>query len=307
MKNVCVMKKMSMIVLAVAVCWAGGSVAQGFIVSNGLEAYLDFTVNPGGTSVIDKTGNGNNGTLVNGPDPDGAGPVTGVPHWDGTGVRFFGGWVDVDPSGSIDTLSSGTMEFIIDGMPITDNSISTGTPLSVANAGNTGRDHDIEVWLNHRFQPGTARSHFSGRAGAGDEIDTSYIANMQNTDGGQREQYFIQWDGGTNMARLVGRFNRNGSIVVDQTPWVGTGSMPDFLSAAINVRLGARNNGNAAMEAPHYQSEVNIFRVYDRILDDAEMLQNWDQYNAEIPEPATIGLLTLGGILGLRRRNRKQA
>jgi hypothetical protein len=295
------MKIVSMLGVALAL-WVGSPVAQGDLTLSGLECYLDFTVppipadpgpdpnNPDPNSVpmvIDLTGNGNNGSVINGPDPDGAGPVTGVPEFNGAGLRFHGGWIDVDVTGSINTLGSGTIEIIIDGMPITDNSISTGSPLSIANTGNTGRDNDFEIWLNHRYQPGTARHHFNGRAGAVEQFETNYINFMQNTDGAQREQYFVQWDGGTDLARLVGRHQRDGALVVDSTPWVGMGTMPDFLSAAINLRLGARNNGNAAMEAPHYFSEMNILRVYDRVLTDQEMSDNWDAYNTQIPDPTT--------------------
>jgi hypothetical protein len=269
--------------------------SNNYITGAGLHCYLDFTVDPGGTTVIDQTGNGNNGELINGPDPDGAGPVTGVPHWDGTGIRFFGGWIDVDPTGSLNTLGSGTLEVIIDNMPITDTVISTGAPLSVANTGNTGRDNDFEIWLDHRVLANRS-AHFNGRVGGVDQIDVTYLHGMDIPDGGHREQYFVQWNGGTGQARLVGRHQAGGVLTVNSTPWEPTGSMPDFLSAAINLRLGARNNGNSPMEGPHFNSQVNILRVYDRILTDAEMQQNWDVYNGPIPSgPATCQEAIAGG------------
>jgi len=321
MKNECVMKKMSMIVLAVAICWAGGSVTQGFIVSNGLEAYLDFTVDPGGATVIDKTGNGNNGTFVTGMDPSTGGPsVNGVPYWDGSGVRFNNGFVDLNPAvGTIGSLTSGTIEIIIDDHKIIDTQIASLNVLSVANTGNDaaggyGREYDWEVGLDHRYN-GVTKNYFSGRVNGADQLSTNTGHHgMLPADGSQREQYFVQWEGTTNQARLVGRFQSGGSLTVMSSPWATTGTMPDFLSDAINLRFGGRNYDHPDMgehwnsgEKPYYTSVGNILRVYDRVLTDAEMLQNWNEYNAEIPEPATIGLLTLGGILGLRRRNRKQA
>jgi hypothetical protein len=280
-------ENMAYLRFSVAICLLGFGTASGQLVTGGLEAYLDFTAPPSDTTITDQTGNGNNAILVTGPDPDGGGPVTGVPTWNGTGVRFFGGWIDVDPTGSLNTLGSGTLEVIIDNMHIVDTLISTGASVSVANTGNTGRDNDFELWLDHRALVDRS-AHFSGRVGGVGQFDTSYLNGMGPADGGQREQYFVQWDGGANQARMVGRHQKGGVLTVSSTPWVATSGMPDFLSAAINLRLGARNDGNARMEHAHYQSVVNILRVYDRVLTDAEMAQNWDAYN----EPFSTGIPT---------------
>lgn len=302
------MKNLAMLALvAVMALWGAVSVAQAYVVSGGLECYLDFTVDPGGTAVIDKTGNGNNATLISGPDPDGGGPATGVPTWDGTGVRFFGGWVDIDPTGSLNALTAGTLEIIYDDMPIIDTQISTGTPISVANPGNAagdGRTEDWEIWIDHRALGGRG-AYISGRVGGADQFGTSYVHGMYIPDSMQREQYFAQWSGG--QVRLVGRYYLNGVVTTNASPWVSTGSMPAFLSAATNVRFGGRQYeepyaSSNPMEPPYYRTVGNIFRVYDRVLTDAEMLQNWNEYNAEIPEPATMSLLLLGGLLGLRRK-----
>lgn len=263
---------------SVLICLLAVGTVSGQLVTDGLEAYLDFTVPPAGVIVVDQTGNGNNATLVTGADPDGGGPVTGVPYWQGTGIRLFGGWIDVDPTGSIDSLSSGTMEIIMDEMPMINTAISNGTLLSVANTGNGGRTDDIELWLDHRVLSNRS-NHISGRVGGAGQFDTGYFHGMGAPDGSQREQYFIQWDGGTDLARLVGRHQSGGSLQVMSTPWFTTGLMPDFLSAAVNLRIGFRHDGTSPLEAPHYQSEVNILRVYDRVLTDAEMEQNWFAFN----------------------------
>jgi hypothetical protein len=269
-----------------------------FIVGDGLECYLDFTENPGGTSVIDQTGNGNNATLVTGPDPDGGGPATGVPHFEGTGIRFFGGWIDIDPTG-LNSLGSGTIEIIYDDMPITDNAISTGTPLSVANAGNTGRDNDWEIWVDHRTLANRA-FNFNGRVANVEQINGAFVTHhMTSVDTMQREQHFAQWDGATNEARLVSRFFKDGVLTVDSSPWVSTGTMPDFLTAATNIRFGGRNTVNDTMEGPHYRSVGNILRVYDRVLTDAEMLQNWDAYNGPVPIVPTTCQGAIAGGFGI--------
>ena len=306
MKNECIMKKMSMIVLAVAICWAGGSVTQGFIVSNGLEAYLDFTVDPGGTTVIDKTGNGNNGTLHSESDPDGGGPATGVPTFDGSGIRLFGGWINVDPSGSLNTLSSGTLELIYDDMPIINNSISTGTPLSVANPGNAaggGRSDDWELWVDHRTLANRGFS-FNGRVGGVDQFGAGVTHHMTAVDTEQREQHFVQWDGVSKQARLVSRFYKDGVLTVGTSSWESTGTMPDFLSAATNVRVGGRHYeepyySTNASESPYYRTSARILRVYNRVLTDAEMLDNWNAYNGPVPLVPTTCQGTIAGGFGI--------
>jgi len=288
-------KNMAYLRFSVLICLLAVGTVSGQLVTDGLEAYLDFTAPPAGVIVADQTGNGNNATLITGADPDGGGPVTGVPYWQGTGIRLFGGWIDVDPSGSLNTLSSGTVEVIYDDMPIIDNAISSGTPLSVANPGNaSGREDDWEIWVDHRTLP-ARRFYLNGRNGdAGvNELDTSVTHHMTAVDTEQREQHFAQWDGVSKQARLVSRFYKDGVLTVGTSPWVSTGAMPDFLSVATNVRFGGRHytdptNGPIwnPMEAPYYRSVANILRVYNRVLTDAEMEKNWFAYN----EPFSTGI-----------------
>ena len=310
MKNKCGMKVVRIFGLGIALTlWGGSPVAQGDLTLSGLECYLDFTVaplpaDPGGDpnnpdpnslpTVIDQTGNGNNGTLHSESDPDGGGPATGVPTFDGSGIRLFGGWINVDPSGSLNTLSSGTLELIYDDMPIINNSISTGTPLSVANPGNAaggGRSDDWELWVDHRTLANRGFS-FNGRVGGVDQFGAGVTHHMTAVDTEQREQHFVQWDGVSKQARLVSRFYKDGVLTVGTSSWESTGTMPDFLSAATNVRVGGRHYeepyySTNASESPYYRTSARILRVYNRVLTDAEMLDNWNAYSTPIPTPTT--------------------
>ena len=52
-----------------------------------------------------------------------------------------------------------------------------------------------------------------------------------------------------------------------------------------------------------FEGHYNTFRVYDRVLSGAEVEQNFNAGPSVIPEPGTIALLGLGGlVLSLRRR-----
>ena len=281
------------------------SAAQGVdIVLDGLECYLDLTKDPNAANpglVPDLTGNGNDGTLISNPDPDGGGPATGVPTFDGAGIRFFGGWMDVDPCGTLNTLSEGTLEIIYSNMPIIDNAISAGALLGVANPGNDaggGRSDDWEIWVDHRTLVNRtgALSGRDGNAGV-DEFITNIIHGMNLGDGSQREQYFAQWSGG--QARLVGRFYVGGVLTTMASTWVSTGSMPAFLSEATNLRFGGRHYPNpldAATEPPYYYTTGNVLRVYNRVLSDEEMEQNWNAYNGPIPIPQSCQDVIDGGL-----------
>ena len=51
-----------------------------------------------------------------------------------------------------------------------------------------------------------------------------------------------------------------------------------------------------------FNGDFNTFRLYDMALTDGEVLSNFQAGPSMIPEPVTMSLLVLGGLLALRRR-----
>jgi len=64
--------------------------------------------------------------------------------------------------------------------------------------------------------------------------------------------------------------------------------------------FGKREASNGNNES--FDGQFNVIRVYDAVLTPAEILQN---YNSDIPEPATMSLLVLGGLGVITRRRRR--
>ena len=120
------------------------SVAQSDTVTEGLECYLDFTKPPDfGRIYVDITGKGNNAMLQNGAyfDPRGG-------HW-GDSVKLNGGWIDIDPTGSLNTLAVGTCELIFSSM----STRSYGVPFAWADVMPSGYESGFETWADRRTQP----------------------------------------------------------------------------------------------------------------------------------------------------------
>ena len=323
-----------MYVLAVLGVLACGPAAYGFVVADGLEAYLDFTKAPdvgdgnSGSVYVDKTGNANNATLsLNNRATTGAffNASRGGP-W-GPAVRLNGGWVNLDAGGSMSSLASGTVEIIISSMASIDNAISVGTLFNPAWAVDDGYKNGWEVWIDRRAH--LRRVFHGGRVGGLDAFSHGISGGIYPVDtapgpeGGWRDQYVVSWDEAGNVTFMVRSYNADGAVAHDistTTLWSAgptASGASQFLNGMVMARIGARTNdadawnpidgvneASAILEEPYHYTHVEIFRVYDRVLSVDEINQNYEEYNAEIPEPATMVILVGGTLAGLLRRRR---
>ncbi|MDP7348128.1 MAG: PEP-CTERM sorting domain-containing protein, partial [Phycisphaeraceae bacterium] len=189
-----------------------------------------------------------------------------------------------------------------------------GTPLQGSHTLDDGYANGWEMWLDRRSGK---RAYASGRISGADKF--SLLAGTGLFNNSLRDQLVIRFDG-DNVEFFARTYNAGATVTDIGDP--GYTSIGGAIDAATGMamlqgldllRIGARNNESEAhipaggnpdsiLQASTF---ADVFRVYDRQLTDAELLQNFINYNGailRIPEPATLTLLATGGLTLLRRR-----
>ena len=85
----------------------------------------------------------------------------------------------------------------------------------------------------------------------------------------------------------------------NQYDWRGGGGIS--VAGFTNFPLGGDDDGTVFQGLT---GEIALARAYDNALSDADVLAN---YNASIPEPASLALVGMGGLLALSRKRRRVA
>lgn len=326
-------KQLVSIVAAVVLLAASSGASAGYVVSEGLMTYFDFTKAPdiagdlngpggiaGANSIYkDKAGSGNTaktkmdnlastGSFHDPRDPRASGPL-------GPGVALNGGWLDIIPNAAITDLTTGTIELQISSHPGIDNSCSyCGTPLQGSHTLDDGFANGWEMWIDRRS---SKRAFATGRIGGVDKLSTLAGPGLLNNS--LRDQLVIRFDG-DDVEFFVRTYNYDATEAnLGDPSYTSTGGQIDtatgmaMLQGLDLLRIGARNNESEAHipaggnpdSIMHASTFADVFRIYDRQLTDAELLQNFTNFNGailRIPEPATLTLLATGGLTLLRRR-----
>lgn len=292
--------------------------AWGGLTENGLEAFLDFTKAPnsGGTGAgsvyVDKTGNGNNAELQwNFDMSTGAFYHAARPAPFGPAVGTNGGWVDIDPQSNLTSLSQGTIEFWMT-QPYGDNApMWSAVGLQASRVIDDGFANGWETWHD---KGGATRYAISGRTGGVD--DFGFLRNHQY-DTENREQWIVRWDGSN--IEISARLYDSGTTQIECAPECSmtntafyTDSIPSteqLLQGVQLLRLGARNNESEAHitgdpdAVQPAATRLELFRVYNRVLSNAEIDANYVAFNT--PEPSSLLLTIAGASMMLRRRRQR--
>lgn len=287
----------------------------------GLEAFLDFTKPPdiGGTGAgsmyVDKTGNGNNATLqFNTNQTTGAFYDANRPTPLGPAVGFNGGWVDIVPQANLTSLTTGTVEFWMT-QPYGDNApMWSAVGFQASRTLNNGFWDGWETWHD---KGGATRFSVSGRSGGVSGAPDDFVSLTNHpyyTE--NREQWIVRFDGAN--VEISARLYDNGTSQIGCAPQCSftdtnffTASVPDggvqFLQGIQLLRLGARNNESDTGGDPHAiqpaASRLELLRIYDRVLSNAEIDGNYVAFNT--PEPSSLLLTIAGATMMLRRRRQR--
>ena len=222
------------------------SYADNGIVTNGLMAHYDGrTLASGGSTWVDISGNGYNGTLYNSPTYNSSeGSVT----FNGTN-QYMGASVS-------STLLDGDPSFTAELFIRIDSSFSSGSPWGI---GGTGQGKSISGWA-----PSTNRIHL-------DLYDSTRQDTLKNYPLGQ--YVHIVWTKtGTGVQSSNIACYINGVLTsTTQTRSVTTG--PIFNTSTAGITLGRLNSDAAGNAAP---CTIGVYRVYSRALSYREVLQNYN-------------------------------
>lgn len=314
------MKKMrwTLCVLSAVSMLAAVPMASGGLTAGGLQAFLDFTKPPnsGGTGAggvyVDKTGNGNNAVLqFNTAQTTGAYYDATRPAPFGPAVGFNGGWVDIVPQSNLTSLTQGTIEFWMT-QPYGDNApMWSAVGLQASRVLDDGFANGWETWHD---KGGATRWAIGGRTNG---VDDFGVLRNHEYYTENREQWIVRFDGSN--VEISARLYDNGTSQAECAPecsLANTGFYTDttsaggvqFLQDMQLLRLGARNNESETGGDPHAiqpaASRLELFRVYDRVLSDAEIDANYVAFNT--PEPSSLLLTIAGATMMLRRRRARQ-
>ena len=258
-----------LIVLAVFGILAGGSAAHGEVVADGLVCDLDFQddSHQSGDTWTDATGNGNNATLQNGAFFNAVGG-----YW-GDAVQLAGGWIDIDPTGGINALATGTVELFIRDMPMG----LFGCPMQWSDVAGDGYNSGFELWADRRTHANGRHAYFGGRSGGVEQFSGDVPASLWQD---YRDQWVLRFDG-TSAELYMRTYNYLGTAgEIDETTEhkiaVAAGGR-EFLMGVALGRIGARNDEDAGGPSSIMPAATHAetLRVYDRVLTDTELAENW--------------------------------
>jgi hypothetical protein len=210
------------------------------IVTNGLVMHLD-AANPesypgSGSTWYDLSGNGNNGTLVNGPTFDG----------DNLGSIVFDGTNFVTTGNTLDPIAYGLFADSTSFWSVSSWFKPVGNGAITGKGGGTGGVATYVVWM----RSGTILST---------RLRGGTILNISNSITSNWYEVSITWDGTTARAYLNDEF-------------VSTISVGTRAKQSNNFTIGATASGNNT----RYNGNVSNVKVYNRALTAEEIQQNFN-------------------------------
>lgn len=257
-----------------------------------LIAHYTFEDDPGGTTVSDlapaQAGN-NSGVLSNGASLV---PVTGAPASAGAGLS--GQALSLDGVDDFVDLTA-TSASILNGR----SSFTYAAFINIASYPSGSSGENI-FFVSHSGGPGGGRGVLqvqssTGRVRAFARASTTESLTNVDEVAGDNTVPLNEW---IHIAATYDIAN-NDIVIYKNGEIVANGQDQTFSAPSIEnldslfVGIGANNNGGGEW----LHGLIDDLRVYDGLLTQAEI-----QALALVPEPASLGLLGLGGLLALRRR-----
>lgn len=235
-----------------------------------------------GTTAVDTAG-GQNGTLVNGAVFTGTGSVNTQVDGDGSGATAAA--VSL-PSGILSGLTMGGTIEVFGTFNNPDPAFQT---LFSFSDGTTGNFLISQPRRGEGGFPNIGTAAVGTNVGGGGE---NLVVSPTPLAIGQPFQLAVTFDGTTS------RLFINGTEVDDSANTF----VPSLLGSTTLNGIG----GLAPFGDQSFQGTINEFRIFDRALTAGELSAEFaaGPDAVAVPEPASLGLLALGGLLALRRRGR---
>ncbi len=241
------------------------SVSGSGVVQNGLKGHWQFEES--GNTIIDASGSGLNGTLINGTHtstPLGQGlrlnPTNPMP--DPFAHVNLGDNLDLTPSGI--TISAWVK-------PIAVNNLYMIVAKQAADV-HTNRNYYLAI------NQGKVRGHI-----AGDQNPTGgYTVGFKSTQGSTtlstNQWYYLTmtWSGNATEAIKV---YVNGVLETGVDDTTNSDPIYELHDSSAPLRIGARGNASGGFEAP-YRGDIDEVTIYNRPLSASEIVQNY-QYNGQ--------------------------
>jgi hypothetical protein len=255
--------------------------------------YLYYRLNETtGTTAADTSTNGRNGSYVGSPTLGVPGPAGGD-----TAVGFSGAsqYVTTDQSSSFGSaLGNASWEFVFSTTNLTTQTALGGTA-------NTGSVTDWEATLNRNSAGSATLAPNSIRFFLRDDSNVSIAAAFINA---------TAFDG--NYHDVVFTYDKNGSAAntrllayvdgIQQTlSFNASGAPANFSNLAFNNSFGARQN--RATPDLFFNGNLDEVALYTSTLSAADVLLHAQAVTATpVPEPASLGILSVASLALLRRR-----
>jgi len=246
------------------------------------------------TTAVDEVDAAQNGALTNMSTPD--------DRSDGSG------WITSEANGA---KVGGAIEFNGD----TDNAYIAATVGSDLPTGNAART--VSLWV---YTDATAKEKFFSYGGNGD----GEVFDLTIEDTGGSPHIYFRHDGGNRQypGAVLNEWMHVAVVVPDSAThtddlqvfingaekigFQGGGSVRTLNTAADDdeLFLGARETGPAP-PADYFAGRLDDVQIYDQALSDTQIQSLFDSPGSVIPEPATLGMMIVGGIglavMGRRR------